>query len=106
MPRITPELPPFIAPLVGKLVILAMYGGIGLVLGSILGYMIRKLIYATEYDNHHIVKPIVVAAAVCLLLIVTCGVLIGLFDAKGYTVVYGVGVLFGAVSFSRPWWTM
>ena len=35
MPRITPELPPFIAPLVGKLVILAMYGGIGLVLGSI-----------------------------------------------------------------------
>lgn len=106
MPRITPELPPFIAPLVGKLVILAMYGGIGLVLGSILGYTIRRLIYANEYDERRIVKPLVVTAGVFLLAILTCGVLIGLFDAKGFAIVYGIGAVFGAASFARPWWTM
>lgn len=106
MPRITPELPPFIAPLVGKLVILAMYGGIGLVLGSILGYTIRRLIYANEYDERRIVKPLVVTAAVFLLAILTCGVLIALFDARGYAIGYAVGAAVGAISFARPWWAM
>lgn len=103
---IKPEMPPFIAPFVGKLITVAIYGCIGLVLGSVLGYTIRKLIYAADYHNHHMVKPVVVAAAVCLLLIITCGILIGVFDAGGYAIVYGIGALVGTVSFSRPWWAM
>lgn len=106
MPQLKPEMPPFIAPLVGKLVTIAIYAAIGLILGSVLGYIIRKLIYAVEYHDAHTKTPLIVTASVCALLIITCGVLIGLFAAKGFAVVYGIGAIIGAVSFSRPWWSM
>lgn len=102
--EIQPEMPPFIAPFAGKLVTIAIYAAIGLVLGSVLGYIIRKLMYAVEYHDDYTKMPLIVTALVFKLLIITCGVLIGVFDAKGYAVIYGIGAVAGAISFARPWW--
>ena len=90
----------------GKLVTIAIYAAIGLILGSVLGYVIRKLIYAVEYQDDYAKTPLIVTALVFTFLIITCGVLIGVFDAKGYAVIYGIGAVAGAVSFARPWWEM
>ena len=106
MLQFKPELPPFIAPLVGKLVTIAIYAAIGLILGSVLGGIIRKLIYAVEYHDDYAKTPLIVTALVFTFLIITCGVLIGVFDAKGFAVIYGIGAIVGAVSFARPWWAM
>ncbi|AZL08177.1 hypothetical protein CXR26_02175 [Brevibacterium aurantiacum] len=90
----------------GKLVTIAIYAAIGPILGSVLGYIIRKLIYAVEYHDDYTKTPLIVTASVCTLLIITCGVLIGTFDRQGFAVVYGIGASVGAVSFFPPWWTM
>lgn len=95
-------MPPFLAPLVS----IAVYAAIGLILGSVLGYIIRKLNYAVEYHDDYTKTPLIMTATVCALLIITCGVPIGPLDAKGLAAVYGIGAIVKAVSFARPWWEM
>lgn len=106
MEPIRPEMPPFLAPIISKLVVAAMYGGIGLIMGSLLGYILRRLIYVLEYQENYLAKGLLVTGGVMLLLIVTAGILIGVFDQQGFAFIYAIGALVGTVSFARPWWSM
>lgn len=106
MPEIQPEIPPFLAPVVTKLVTAALYGGLGLIAGSLLGLVIRRLIYAWDAEDRHSAGPLAVVAAAVLLAILAGGVLIAVSDARGYAIIYGLAALVGAASFARPWWSM
>lgn len=103
---IQPEMPPFLAPIVDSLISLLLCLAGGVVLGSILGYIIRRAIDAAHGDSTLDTGQWATLAGVLALMLIVCGIFFGLGVSGFAAAVYAIGVVIGTASFARPWWLM
>jgi ABC-type sugar transport system permease subunit len=101
-PAIRPETPSFLEPLMNNLLSLLICVAGGVILGSILGYTIRRAIYAGEGYGSIPLRTWLIIAAVIALVIIVWGILLGTIVAGGLAAfVYAAGTLVGTVSFAQ-----
>lgn len=102
LPSFRPETPSFLEPIMSDLLSLLICLAGGVILGSILGFTIRRAIYASEGYGSIPVRTWLTIAAVIGLVLIAWGIVLGAIVAGGLAAfVYSAGGVLGTISFAQ-----